>query len=114
VSRGADYGAVFYVSTLCPHGDWTCPAQRSQGTGSKFTVTLKLWDASTGKCLLTALSLQDDQWATVDFVGNRISAATPEAWRFLGWRITDPRTSRLRILPAEYYGPLPTGAEMPQ
>jgi hypothetical protein len=65
----------------------------------------------TGKCLRTTLLLPEGQWATVDFDGNRILAASPEAWRFLGWRITDPRTARLRILPAEYYGPLPTGHE---
>jgi hypothetical protein len=30
---------------------------------------------------------------------NRILSASPEAWRFLGWRSTDPATGRLRILP---------------
>ena len=75
--------------------------------------TIKFWDATTGKCLWTGLLLPEHQWAAVDFEGNRILAASPEAWRFLGWRITDPRSGRLRILPAEYYGPLPTGRELP-
>ena len=29
------------------------------------------------------------------------------AWRWLGWRMIDPSTGQLRILPAETFGPLP-------
>jgi len=76
--------------------------------------TLKVWNATTGKCLWTGLLLPDQQWAAVDFAGNRILAASPEAWRFLGSRITDSRTGRLRILPAEYYGRLPAGRDLPR
>ncbi|MGE5194674.1 MAG: hypothetical protein ACM3U2_19450 [Deltaproteobacteria bacterium] len=36
-----------------------------------------------------------------------ILAATPEAWRFLGWRAADPATGRPRLLPAEFFDPLP-------
>ena len=30
------------------------------------------------------------------------------AWRFLGWRVHDEAAGRIRILPAEWNGPLPT------
>ena len=79
-------------------------------SGSTYNAP-KVWDASTGNCLWTGLLQPYQQRAAVDLEGNRILAASPEAWRILGWRITDPRTGRLRILPAEYYGPLPTGRE---
>jgi len=71
--------------------------------------TLKVWNAETGECLWTGVQLPDGQTATLDLEHNRVLAASPEAWRFLGWRWKDPRTGRLRILPAEFFGPLPAG-----
>ena len=38
----------------------------------------------------------------------RILWVSPGAWRFLGWRIHDKAAGRIRILPAEWNGPLPS------
>ena len=40
-------------------------------------------------------------------MSNRILWASPGTWRHLGWRVRDPVTHRLRMLPAEFLGPLP-------
>ena len=61
--------------------------------------------------LLAWVALPEGQRAAVDFVGNRIVAVTPGAWRYLGWSWVDPATNRLRLLPAEHFGPLPTYEE---
>ena len=50
--------------------------------------------------------------APASFARDALAHTTGEAWRWLGYRWTDPRTGRLRWLPAEHFGPLPgTGAE---
>lgn len=49
---------------------------------------------------LTLCSLPDNQWVSYDATG-RVISASPEAWRFVAWRTTDPHTGQLRLLPAE-------------
>ena len=69
--------------------------------------SLKVWDASSGRCSWSGHTFPEGQIASVDDVHGRILHASPEAWRWLGWRWTDPATGRLRLLPAEAFGPLP-------
>jgi WD40 repeat protein len=69
---------------------------------------LKVWDASTGQCSWSGQLLPEGQTASIDEAHGRILHASPEAWRWLGWRWTEPATGRLRILPAESFGPLPS------
>jgi uncharacterized protein YjbI with pentapeptide repeats len=71
--------------------------------------TLKLWEVQTGEVYMILVNAPDSQTATLDERHNRILAASPEAWRYLGWRYFDPHANRLRILPAEHFGPLPEG-----
>ena len=70
--------------------------------------TVKVWDVACGVCLWTGHLLPDLQAATIDAATNRVTHASPEAWRFLGWRWFDPDLGRLRLLPAEIFGPLPS------
>ena len=69
--------------------------------------TLKLWDIRSGAALLTLVHGPNGQTAALDTRQQRILAASPEAWRFLGWRFFDTEARRLRLLPAEHFGPLP-------
>lgn len=71
--------------------------------------TLKLWDIHTGECRLTLVYGPNGQTAALDTRQQCILAAAPEAWRFLGWRFFDTEAKRLRLLPAEHFGPLPPG-----
>ena len=71
--------------------------------------TVKVWEARTGELCMTLLNAPDSQTAVLDERHNRILAASPGAWRYLGWRYFDPQANRLRILPAEHFGPLPVG-----
>jgi hypothetical protein len=73
--------------------------------------TLKLWDAETGECRATFHHLPER--ATATFAGANLVHAGGEAWRWLAWRWRDPRTGRLRLLPAEHFGPLPTAGAIP-
>jgi WD40 repeat protein len=70
--------------------------------------TLKLWEVETGEVCLTLVNAPHGQTAALDERHNRILAASPEAWRYLGWRYFDAQADRLRILPAEHFGPLPS------
>jgi hypothetical protein len=45
---------------------------------------------------------------TISQFTGQITHASPEAWRFVGWRWFDPEIGRLRILPAETFGSLPS------
>ncbi|HTI70514.1 MAG TPA: TIR domain-containing protein [Candidatus Limnocylindria bacterium] len=69
--------------------------------------TIKKWNAATGECLWTGYELPEFQTAAISGDGKQILSASPEAWRWLGWRWTDPSDNQVRILPAEYFGPLP-------
>jgi WD40 repeat protein len=74
------------------------------GSGDK---SLKVWDATTGQCLWTGHLFPEMQVAAIDHAANRVLYASPEAWRFIGWRVFDPEIGHLRLLPAETFGPLP-------
>ncbi len=67
--------------------------------------SVKLWDATTGECVATWHHLPEG--ATASFARDTLVHTSGEAWRWLGYRWTDPRTGRLRWLPAEHFGPLP-------
>lgn len=66
-----------------------------------------MWDAASGECLWSGHSFPEGQTASIDEVHGRILHASPEAWRWLGYRWIDPATGQLRLLPAEAFGPLP-------
>lgn len=59
-----------------------------------------MWDAQSGERLWTGHLLPESQTAALDYKGNRIRYASPEAWRWLSWRYTVPETGELRLLPA--------------
>jgi WD40 repeat protein len=69
--------------------------------------TVKVWDAASGACLWTGYLFPELQVATIDAT-DRVTHASPEAWRFLAWRWFDPDLGRHRLLPAETFGPLPS------
>ncbi|HZH13345.1 MAG TPA: TIR domain-containing protein [Archangium sp.] len=69
--------------------------------------SLRVWDAASGQCSWSGHLFPEGQTATLDETHGRILWASPEAWRWLGWRWTDPATGQLRLLPAETFGPLP-------
>jgi len=69
--------------------------------------TLKVWDARTGSLILTLTNLPDQESAALDLANNRVVWASPGAWRYLGWQFYDEDAKRLRVLPAEHFGPLP-------
>ena len=71
--------------------------------------SLKVWDAATGQCLATLYHAPEGESFALDEAHNRVLAASSGAWRYLGWRVFDPQAQRLRILPAEHFGPLPVG-----
>jgi len=72
-----------------------------------FDNSLRAWDASSGQCSWSSHFLPEEQTASIDEVHGHILHASPEAWRWLGWRWTDSATGQLRILPVEAFGPLP-------
>ena len=89
-----------------------------QLSGSRDNM-LKVWEARSGQCLQTFLALPDRDYATIDdrTLGTVpsdptaplpfIQACSPGAWRHFGWRWTDPRTGRQRLLAAEHFGRFP-------
>ncbi|OGP82374.1 MAG: hypothetical protein A2Y95_05800 [Deltaproteobacteria bacterium RBG_13_65_10] len=62
----------------------------------------------TGRALLTLVCGPGRETAALDLSAGRIVSASEEAWRFLAWRYYDKQAGRLRLLPAEHFGPLPT------
>ncbi len=101
------------LRTLRGHtnGVWACgfsPDGTQIVSGSEDN-SLKLWTRDADEAYLTLISGPDGQTAALDERNNRIVSASPGAWRFLGWRFFDTEAHRLRILPAEHFGPLPVG-----
>jgi hypothetical protein len=57
---------------------------------------------------MTLVNAPHGETAALDERHNRILGVSPEAWCYLGWRYFDQEAHRLRILPAEHFGPLPS------
>ena len=83
---------------------WSPDGKRVVSGASDSMV--KVWDAGSGQCLWSGHVLPEGQTASIDGTHECILHASAEAWRWLGWRWTDPATGQLRILPAEMFGPL--------
>ena len=98
------------LRTLEGHADWVLACAYSPDghhiVSASGDGTLKLWDAQTGEVRMTLINGPNGSTAALDYANNRILAASPDAWRFLGWRYDDLQAKRLRILPAEHFGPL--------
>ena len=106
-----DARAGICLLTLQGHQSWVLACDWSHD-GSRILSasgdgTLKTWAADSGVEELTLLHGPGDQSAALDLPGNRVLWADTGAWRQLGWRWIDPATNRLRMLPAEHFGPLP-------
>jgi WD40 repeat protein len=98
------------LRTLEGHADWVLACAFSPDGHHIISAsgdgTLKLWDVQTGDVRMTLINGPNGSTAAIDYANNRILAASPDAWRLLGWRYDDPQAKRLRILPAEHFGPL--------
>jgi WD40 repeat protein len=100
--------------TLSGDGEVGCCAWSPDGASllaGTMSGTLHVFDAATGTLVQTIHNLPDHQWATT--ANNKFLAASPEAWRFLAWCVTDA-SGRSRLLPAEYFGPLPVVESPPR
>lgn len=99
------------LRTLAGHGNtvnacaWS-PDGTQVLSGSE-DKTLKVWEARTESLRLTLIHLPNREAAALDLANNRIVWASPGAWPFLGWQFYDEDAGRLRLLPAEHFGPLP-------
>ncbi|HYO59630.1 WD40 repeat domain-containing protein, partial [Archangium sp.] len=106
-----DTGSGECLLTLSGHTDtvtacaWSPDGQRL--LSGSFDNSLRVWDAASGQCSWSGHLFPEGQTASIDEVHGRVLQASPEAWRWLGWRWTDPATGQLRLLPAESFGPLP-------
>jgi hypothetical protein len=49
----------------------------------------------------------ENETAVIDPQSQQILQVSPGAWRHLGRRVFDSAADRVRILPAEFHGPLP-------
>jgi len=103
--QGSDVTTVFGHNGMV----WACGyspdgAYIVSGAGDS---TVKVWEAHTGELDMTLIHAPDGQTAALDERHNHILAASPGTWRYLGWRYFDPQANRLRVLPAEHFGPLP-------
>ncbi|MGZ5465090.1 MAG: pentapeptide repeat-containing protein [Thermoanaerobaculia bacterium] len=95
----AGHGAVVTACAWSPDGTQLLSSSRDN--------TLKVWDARTGSVSLTLAHLPQRESAALDLANNRVVWASPGAWRYLGWQFYDEDAGRLRLLPAEHFGPLP-------
>ena len=75
--------------------------------------TLGIWDLESYALKMTLINGPNGETAALDCDAKRILSCSSEAWRFLGWRYFDPVAKRLRVLPAEHFGPLPTEVVKP-
>jgi WD40 repeat protein len=69
--------------------------------------SLQVWDAHSGTSLTRYLALESGEAAVVNARNGRLIWVSPGAWRSLRWRVYDSLAGRHRVLPAEYFGPLP-------
>ncbi|HYV47513.1 MAG TPA: TIR domain-containing protein [Myxococcaceae bacterium] len=84
---------------------WSPDSQRL--LSGSFDNSLKVWDAASGECIWTGYLFPQGQTASIDEVHQRVLHASPEAWRWLNWRMTDPATGRIRLLPYEAFAKFP-------
>jgi hypothetical protein len=67
---------------------------------------LKVWATTSYKTLKSLRALPEGAYATFDGDNNLI-ACSENAWPYLARRWYDPEAKRERLLPAEFFGPLP-------
>jgi WD40 repeat protein len=72
--------------------------------------TIELCDAASGQELLTIAHRPQGPFAVLDFAQQRITAASPEAWRFIFWHYFDPKRQMFRLLSADHFETLPCAA----
>ena len=65
--------------------------------------TVRVWDVQTGEPVWTGWMLPEGNTASIG--GNRFLWGSPEAWRWLGWRVQEQ--GQTRLLPCETFGPVP-------
>lgn len=89
-------------------------ASASYSSDGRFIVlvssdnALHIYDSTTGILLRSIHVFRHAEYAVLNLPQNKILGVSPGAWRYLEWRVTDPETGKLTILPAEHFGPLPT------
>lgn len=103
------------LATLEGHDGWvrTCAFSNddTRAISASDDGTLRVWDAHNGDLLWIGISLPEQQWASYDARAKKYICGSEEAWRFLGWRVTDPATGIPYIIPAEAYGLIPVVRE---
>ncbi|HRD68394.1 MAG TPA: hypothetical protein PKY50_19875, partial [Candidatus Competibacter sp.] len=66
---------------------------------------VRLWDVATGSCRALLCHLPGGEVASADLDRGRFIAASPDAWRYLGYGgLID---GEWRTYPAEVFGPIP-------
>lgn len=69
---------------------------------------MKVWDVATSReADFRIRMLPGGEYAVLKSDGSGAIEVSPEAWRWLGWQVKDPKTGELTRLPAETFGPLP-------
>jgi WD40 repeat protein len=74
--------------------------------------TFRIWDAAVGveigpRFYQFWVPGYGSTWCAIDHQNNRILACDREAWRYLGWLVSNASTGWPEMLPAETFGPLP-------
>lgn len=70
--------------------------------------TVRLWNPTTSSAMRTTHLFVGGAWCAVGSRGESLSCEG-ELWRWLRWRVADPKTGATRLLAAEHFGPLPAG-----
>ena len=102
------------LRTFNGHTDWVMSVSFSPDgarmLSGSIDNTVRLWDVHSGELVWKAEVLSEGSWVVTD-AQDQILKVGGEAWRFLGWRWTDPATQRQRILPLEHFGPVPWSSQ---
>ncbi|MEY4185928.1 MAG: hypothetical protein RIT02_962, partial [Planctomycetota bacterium] len=98
------------IHDINAHTNWvTAVAWSPDGkyvASASIDKTVRIWDTKTAAARRIIHFLPDHSWIALAADQRSILAAGGEAWRFAGWKIRDPRTGRIRILPLESPGPV--------